>query len=261
MGSFDTIPHQPLLQLIGQRIADGKVMELLERYLKSGVMASAKEWQPSEQGTPQGAVISPLLANLYLNPLDHEMARKGYQMVRYADDFVVCARTEEEAQRALAEIAQWVKTAGLTLHPAKTRIVNAADKGGFDFLGYHFEQYRQSGGKKWPRQKSQQKLRENLRAKLSRGRSGSIPQIVAELNPTLKGWYGYFKYSPPGAMQRVDEWVRERTRHIIRRRHKRRGMVKGRERTEYPNAWFAAQGLFSLKAAQAQWLQSLTGNH
>jgi RNA-directed DNA polymerase len=191
---------------------------------------------------------------LYLNPLDQEMARKGYQMVRYADDFVVCARTEAEAQRALAEIAQWVKTAGLTLHPAKTRIVNAADKGGFDFLGYHFEQYREGGGKKWPRQKSQQKLRENLRAKLSRGRSGSIPQIVAELNPTLKGWYGYFKYSLPSAMQRVDEWVRERTRHILRRRHKRRGMVKGRERTEYPNAWFAAQGLFSLKAAPAQWL-------
>jgi len=253
---FDTIPHQPLLQLIGQRVKDGKVMELLERYLKAGVMASAKEWQPSQQGTPQGAVISPLLANVYLNPLDQEMARKGYQMVRYADDFVVCARTEAEADRALAEIAQWVKTAGLTLHPAKTRIVNAADKGGFDFLGYHFEQYRQGGGKKWPRQKSRQKLRENLRAKLSRGRSGSIPQIVAELNPTLQGWYGYFKYSLPSAMQRVDEWVRERTRHIIRRRHKRHGMVKGRERTEYPNAWFAAQGLFSLKAAQAQWLQS-----
>jgi RNA-directed DNA polymerase len=134
---FDTIPRQPLLQLVGQRIADGKMMELLERYLKAGVMASAKEWQPSEQGTPQGAVLSPLLANLYLNPLDHEMARKGCQMVRHADDFVVCARTEEEAQKALAEIAQWVKTAGLTLHPAKTRIVNAAEKGGFDFLGYH----------------------------------------------------------------------------------------------------------------------------
>lgn len=253
---FDTIPRQPLLQLVGQRIADGKMMELLERYLKAGVMASAKEWQPSEQGTPQGAVISPLLANLYLNPLDHEMARKGCQMVRHADDFVVCARTEEEAQKALAEIAQWVKTAGLTLPPAKTRIVNAAEKGGFDFLGYHFEQYRESGGKKWPRQKSQQKLRENLRAKLTRGRSGSLPQIMAELNPSLRGWYGYFKYSLPSAMQRVDEWVRERTRHIIRRRHKRRGMVKGRERTEYPNAWFAAQGLFSLKAAQAQWLQS-----
>ena len=258
---FDTIPRDQLLALVRKRIADGKVLRLLEQYLRAGVMESGKDWQPSEQGTPQGAVISPLLANLYLNPLDHEMAGKGYQMIRYADDFVVCCRTEAEAHAALAEIGQWVQAAGLTLHPTKTRIVNAAERGGFDLLGYHFEQYREGGGKKWPRQKSQFKLRESLREKLRRGRSGSIRQIVAELNPTLRGWYGYFKYSLPTAMQRVDEWVRERIRHIIRRRHKRRGMVKGRERTEYPIAWFAAQGLFSLKNAHAQWLQSLTGNH
>ena len=258
---FDTIPHQRLLALVRKRIADGKVLRLLEQYLRAGVMESGKDWQPSEQGTPQGAVISPLLANLYLNPLDQEMAGKGYQMIRYADDFVVCCRTEAEAQAALTEIGRWVQAAGLTLHPTKTRIVNAAERGGFDFLGYHFEQYRAGGGKKWPRQKSQFKLRESLRAKLPRGRSGSIRQMVAELNPTLRGWYGYFKYSLPSAMVRVDEWVRERIRHIIRRRHKRQGMVKGRERTEYPIAWFAAQGLFSLKNAQTQWLQSLTGNH
>jgi len=258
---FDTIPHDRLMALVQQRVADGKVLELLERYLAAGVLASGKDWQPSEQGTPQGAVISPLLANLYLNPLDHAMAGQGYEMVRYADDFVVCVRTEAEARTALAEIGHWVQAAGLTLHPDKTRIVNAADKGGFDFLGYHFEQYRAGGGKKWPRQKSQQKLRERLRSQLPRGRSGSLRQIVAELNPILRGWYGYFKYSLPSAMQRVDEWVRERMRHIIRRRHKRQGMVRGRERTEYPNPWFAAQGLFSLKNTQAQWLQSLKGNH
>jgi RNA-directed DNA polymerase len=258
---FDTIPHDRLMALVSQRVADGKVLELLQQYLAAGVMASGQDWQPSEKGTPQGAVISPLLANVYLNPLDHEMAGKGREMVRYADDFVVCTRTETEARAVLAEIANWVKAAGLMLHPVKTRIVNAAEKGGFDFLGYHFEQYREGGGKKWPRQKSQQKLRERLRWKLPRGRSASIGQILAELNPILRGWYGYFKYSLPSAMQRVDEWVRERTRHIIRRRHKRRGMVKGRERSEYPNAWFAARGLFSLKNAQAQWLQSLTGNH
>jgi len=219
------------------------------------------DWRPSEQGTPQGAVISPLLANLYLNPLDHEMAGKGYQMIRYADDFVVCCRTEAEAQAALKEIGRWVQAAGLTLHPTKTRIVNAAERGGFDFLGYHFEQYHGSGGTKWPRQKSQAKLRETLRGKLPRNRSGSIRQIVAEINPSLRGWHGYFKYSLPSGMQDVDQWVRERIRHILRRRHKRQGMVKGRERNEYPIAWFAQQGLFSLKNTQAQWLQSLTGNH
>jgi RNA-directed DNA polymerase len=258
---FDTIPHQRLLERVAERVVDGKVLELLERYLQAGVMTTAKEWEPGTQGTPQGAVISPLLANLYLNPLDHLMAGKGWEMVCYADDFVVCARTETEANEALREIGAWTKAAGLTLHPTKTRVVNAAEKGGFDFLGYHFEQYRPGGGKKWPRQKSQQKLREGLQAKLPRSRSGSMGQIVAEINPVLRGWYGYFKYSLPSAMQRVDEWVRERTRHILRRRHKRRGLVKGRERTEYGVAWFAERGLFSLKNAQAQWLQSPTGNH
>jgi RNA-directed DNA polymerase len=258
---FDTIPHERLMAQMEKRIADGRVLELLRKYLKAGVMTTGQGWEPSEQGTPQGAVISPLLANMYLNPLDHQMAKAGYQMVRYADDFVVCAGTSEQARAALTMIEEWVREAGLTLHPTKTRIINAAERGGFDFLGYHFEQYRHGGGKKWPRQKSQKKLRESLRQKLPRGRSGSLSQIVVELNPILRGWYRYFRYSLPAAMQRVDEWTRERIRHILRRRHKRRGMVKGRERTEYPIEWFATQGLFSLQNAQAQWLQSLTGNH
>jgi RNA-directed DNA polymerase len=258
---FDTIPHERLMALVRGRIADGKVLRLLEQYLKAGVMDSLKGWQPTEEGTPQGAVISPLLANLYLNPLDQQMARKGWEMARYADDFVVCARTEAEAKAALAEIAAWAQEAGLKLHPTKTRIVNAAVKGGFDFLGYHFEQYTPAGGKKWPREKSQFKLRENLRTKLSRSRPGRVAQMISEVNRTLRGWYGYFKWSQPSAMQRVDEWTRERIRHILRRRHKRRGMVRGRERTEYPIQWFAEQGLFSLKTAQAQWLQSLAGTH
>jgi RNA-directed DNA polymerase len=258
---FDTIPHEPLMTLIKKRVADGRVLILLEQYLKAGVMDSLKGWEPTEEGTPQGAVISPLLANLYLNPLDHLMAQRGWQMVRYADDFVVCAPTEAQAQAALTQITAWVEQAALRLHPTKTRIVNAAERGGFDFLGYHFEQYRPEGGKKWPRQKSQFKLRENLRQKLGRSRPDSIPQIATEINRTLQGWFQYFKWSQPTAMQRVDEWTRERIRHILRRRLKRRGMVRGRERTEYPICWFAEQGLFSLLIAQAQWLQSLTGPH
>jgi len=258
---FDTIPHEKLLRLVAQRIADGRVLELLERYLKAGVMEHGPSWQPGEQGTPQGAVISPLLANLYLTPLDQQMVQHGVEMVRYADDFVVCARTEADARQALAEIKNWVAEAGLVLHPVKTRIVNAAEKGGFDFLGYHFERYQNGSGKKWPRQKSQAKLRDHLRPKLKRGRSGSIRAIAGEIKPILQGWYGYFKYSLPSALQRVDEWVRERLRHILRRRQKRYGMVHGRERTEYPIQWFAGQGLFSLKQAQAQWFQSLTGPH
>ncbi len=258
---FDTIPHERLMELVRTRIADGKVLSLLEKYLKAGVMDSLVGWQATPQGTPQGAVVSPLLANLYLNPLDHKMAGAGREMVRYADDFVVYARTEAEAKEALAEIAAWVKEAGLTLHPAKTRVVNAAQRGGFDFLGYHFEQYGKEGGKKWPRQKSQFKLRESLRAKLSRSRPGSVPTIASEINRTLRGWYGYFKWSQPTAMQRVDEWTRERIRHILRKRHRRRGMVNARERNEYGVNWFAVQGLVSLTRLQALWLQSREGNH
>ena len=139
-------------------------------------------------------------------------------MIRYADDLVVCCRTEAEAQAALKEIGRWVQAAGLTLHPTKTRIVNAAERGGFDFLGYHFEQYHGSGGTKWPRQKSQAKLRETLRGKLPRNRSGSIRQIVAEINPSLRGWHGYFKMIIPrfdAPFKSFDEFVRRRLRSAI----------------------------------------------
>lgn len=258
---FDTIPHERLMEMVRKRIADGKVLGLLEKYLKAGVMDTMEGWQATIRGTPQGAVVSPLLANLYLNPLDHLMAKLGREMVRYADDSVVCERSEAEAKEALAEIAAWVKEAELTLHPEKTRIVNAAAKGGFDFLGYHFEQYGKDGGKKWPRQKSQFKLRESLRAKLSRSRPGSVRTIAPEVNRTLRGWYTYFKWSQPTALQRVDEWTRERIRHILRKRLKRRGMVHARERNEYGVEWFAEQGLISLMRTQALWLQSREGSH
>ena len=231
------------------------------------VSQSRSDGQPkglatTKEGTPQGAVISPLLANLYLNPLDHQMAKSGWEMVRYADDFVVCARTEAEAKAALAEIAAWVQEAGLRLHPTKTRIVNAAAKGGFDFLGYHFEQYAPQGGKKWPREKSQFKLRENLREKLRRSRPGSVKQIVSEVNRTLRGWYGYFKWSQPTAMQtsgRMD--ARAHPPHSASAAQAPRDGPWHGNATEYPISWFAEQGLFSLKTAQAQWLQSLAGNH
>ena len=253
---FDTIPHQRLLAEVQKRIVDGKVMKLLSDYLEAGVLETGKDWQPTEQGTPQGSVISPLLSNIYLNPLDHQMARKGYEMIRYADDFVVCCRTAAEAQQALAEVAAWTAAAGLRLHPVKTRIVSAAGKEGFAFLGYHFKGYQDGQGAKYPRAKSRQKLRDTLRQKLPRGRSGSIPDIIREINATLKGWFGYFKYSRPSALRDNDQWTRDRIRQIIRRRQKRRGMVRGRERIEYPNRWFEMQGLFSLVKAHAQWIQS-----
>ena len=181
-GYFDSIPQDKLEAAVAERIADGAVLELIRRFLKQGVMESGKGWSPTETGTPQGAVLSPLLANIYLNPLDQLMARKGWAMVRYADDFIILCGSREQAERALAEVRLWIETAGLTLHPTKTRIVDASQRGGFDFLGYHFER-----GYRWPRQKSLDKFKEALRAKTRRTRSGSMPEIVEETNRTLPG--------------------------------------------------------------------------
>ena len=148
-------------------MGDGRVLGLVESFLRAGVLEEARGWQPTERGTPQGGVISPLLANLYLNPLDHQMAKAGWEMVRYADDFVILCRSEAEAQRALEAVRHWVSEAGLTLHPEKTRVVDASAPGGFDFLGYHFER-----GLKWPRTKSLKKLKERVRARKPRGWTG-----------------------------------------------------------------------------------------
>jgi RNA-directed DNA polymerase len=165
---FDTIPHERLMEQVAEKIADGKVLSLIEGMLRAGMMDSVKGWQESGQGSPQGAVISPLLSNIYLNGLDWKMARSGYEMVRYADDFVVLCSKQEEAQQALEQISQWVEENGLKLHPTKTRLVDASQRGGFDFLGYRFER-----GRKWPRKKSLSKLKDAIRSKTRRsdGRS------------------------------------------------------------------------------------------
>jgi RNA-directed DNA polymerase len=255
-GYFDSIAQDRLMEAVGRRIVDGRLKELLWKYLKAGVMERGKEWQPTEEGTPQGAVISPLLANLYLNPLDHLMVRQGREMVRYADDFVVWCRSQKEAKQALEQIAAWVKEAGLQLHPAKTRLVDASEPGGFDFLGYHFERYREGAGKKWPRKKSLLKLKESIREKTGRTRSGSMEEIIAEVNRTVKGWYAYFRASIPNVFSTLDGWVRARLRSIQRRRWKRRGISKGRENREIPNRWFAERGFFSMAEAHVRRLQS-----
>ena len=135
---FDTIPRQELLERVEAKVSDGRILKLLEAFLTQGVLEEMNLWTP-EAGTPQGAVISPLLSNIYLDALDHAMAARGIEMVRYADDFVVLCGTHGEAQQALEEVRRWTAQASLTLHPVKTRIVDATQPGGFDFLGYHFE--------------------------------------------------------------------------------------------------------------------------
>jgi RNA-directed DNA polymerase len=248
---FDTIPHERLLALVKRRVADGRVLALVERFLRAGVMEEAKGWQPTECGTPQGGVISPLLANLYLNPLDHQMAQAGYEMVRYADDFVILGRSEAEARQALAAVAAWVAEAGLILHPEKTRVVDARQRGGFDFLGYHFER-----GMRWPRKKSLKKLKDRLRAKTSRLEGRSLEVIVADVNRSLRGWYGYFQHSKANVFASVDGFVRRRLRSLLQWRRDGRGKGKGQAHHRWPNEWFAQRGLLCL-AAEHVWTRTI----
>jgi RNA-directed DNA polymerase len=135
VGFFDRIPQDKLEARLAERIADRAVLGLLSRFLKQGVMESGKGWTPTDKGTRQGAVLSPLLANIYRNPLDPLMAQRGWEMVRYADDLVVLCASREQAEQALREVSQWVAEAGLVLYPTKTRIVDASQKAGGDFLG------------------------------------------------------------------------------------------------------------------------------
>jgi RNA-directed DNA polymerase len=242
---FDTLPHRPLLERIGGKVSDGRVLALIEAFLGQGVMEAMSLWIP-EAGTPQGAVISPLLSNIYLDPLDHLLAGEALEMVRYADDFVILCRTQQEAERALARVEQWTAQAGLTLHPDKTRIVEASQPGGFEFLGYRFER-----GRRWPRKKSLGKLKDALRGKLPRNSGKSLDELTTDVNRMLRGWFEYFKHSHRRTFDPLDGWIRMRLRSILRRRQGRRGRGRGNDHNRWPNAFFAAHGLFSLVAAHA----------
>jgi len=244
-GYFDSIPTHRLMDHVRAQVADGPVLALLEAFLAQPILDGLTSWQP-DSGTPQGAVISPLLSNIYLDPLDHHMAGHGFAMTRYADDFVIQCRTLAEAEQALALVQAWVEELGLTLHPDKTRIVNATERGGFDFLGYHFER-----GHRWPRDKSLGKLRDALRGQTRRANGHSFYQILTNVNRTLRGWYEYFKHSDAFALQGVDGWVRMRLRSILRKRLGLTGRGRGRDHQRWPNAFFAERGLLSLCAAYA----------
>ena len=250
---FDTIPHERLLKQVAEKVADGRVLELLRKYLEQRVLERMREWQP-EAGTPQGAVISPLLSNIYLDPLDQIMAARGIEMVRYADDFVLLCHSEAAGQRALDLVQQWTSEVGLRLHPEKTRLVDATQPGGFDFLGYHFER-----GLRRPRRQSLKKLKDTIRVKTRRTNGQSLQVIIANVNRTTKGWFGYFKHSHKYTFPPLDSWLRMRLRSILRRRSGRRGRGRGYDQHRWPNAFFAAEGLFSLVAAHTQLRQSLTG--
>ena len=240
---FDTIPHDSLVKRIEEKVSDGAVIALLIGYLKQDVMEAMKRWTP-EGGTPQGAIVSPMLSNIYLDPLDHEMARQGIEMVRYADDFVILCRSQADAETALGLVRQWTETAGLQLHPTKTRIVDATQKGGFDFLGYHFER-----DMKWPRKKSLKKFKDTIHAKTKRTNGHSLQAIIDDVNRSLRGWFEYFKHSHKTTFSPLDSWIRMRLRSILRRRQGHRGRGRGRDHHRWPNAFFSEHGLLSLVTA------------
>jgi RNA-directed DNA polymerase len=240
---FDTIPHERLRERVAERVSDGRVLDLVGLFLEQGVLEGMTRWTPT-QGSPQGAVISPLLSNIYLNPLDHEMAGRGYEMVRYADDFVVLCRDEAEAVAAIEQVRVWVVNNGLELHAQKTRIVDAEEADGFEFLGYHFTR-----GQRWPRKKSMKQLKDTLRDKTRRTSGHSLAAIIVDVNRTLQGWYAYFKHAHRFTFRGVDGWVRMRLRSILRKRAGRRGRGTGLDHQRYRNAYFRNAGLFSLQSA------------
>jgi len=246
---FDSIPKDRLLKLVKQKVTDGRILALIESFFDQRVLDGMREWTPV-QGTPQGAVISPLLSNIYLDPLDHLMAERGFEMVRYADDFVVLCRSRQDAQAALAVLQQWTASAGLTLHPEKTRLVSTRGQA-FEFLGYRF-----MAGKRWPRSKSMRKLKDGIRAKTKRTSGHSLCAIIKDVNRTLMGWFEYFKHSRPIVFQSLDMWIRQRLRSILRKRHKGGGFSHGYDHFRWPNVFFATQGLFNLQSAHAQLCQS-----
>jgi len=246
---FDTIPHDRLLALVAQKVSDGRVLSLIEAFLKQGVLDGLREWTP-EEGSPQGGCISPLLSNIYLNPLDHLMAQQGFEMVRYADDFVILCRRPEEAANALALVRQWTAEAGLKLHPEKTKIVDAQTDV-FDFLGYRFQR-----GRRYPRPKSLQKLKDAIRAKTKRTSGESLTKIINDLTPRLRGWFEYFKHSYRTTFSALDGWIRMRLRSLLRKRMGKRGRGRGSDHHRWPNKFFADRGLYSLKTAHELACQS-----
>lgn len=243
---FDSIPHEKLLEKIEQRISDGRILNVIRMWLKQEIMEECKTWIP-DAGSPQGAVISPLLSNIYLHELDVLMTQKGFKMIRYADDFVILAKSQEEAKQGLEIVRQWMKEHGLELHPDKTHVGNCMEKGdGFDFLGYRFET-----GTTWVRKKSSQKFRDRIKELTSKVCGKPIVEIIKKINPVLKGWCNYFKRVTKYTLGSFDGFVRRRLRAVVEyQKHKRKCFGAFSSNKRIPNKFFADFGLFNMEESQ-----------
>jgi RNA-directed DNA polymerase len=244
---FDTIPHDRMMARLEEKVSDHKVLGLIDGWLHQKIMEDAAEWTPT-MGSPQGAVISPLLANIYLDELDHLVANAGLEMVRYADDFVILCRSRADAENALDLVRQWTASAGLTLHPEKTRLVDLTAGESFDFLGYNFQL-----GQHWMSNRSHRRIRDRVRELTPRSSGKSLRATIEVLNRTLRGWFQYFRHINAWMLGRLDAWVRTRLRGILWRFRGGKGYPKGGPVTKrWPNAYFTRNGLFSLHQAHRE---------
>ncbi|HHP7236272.1 MAG TPA: group II intron reverse transcriptase/maturase [Desulfobacterales bacterium] len=251
---FETIAHDRLMEQVQQRIADSRVLELIESFLKQQILEDLKLWTP-QTGSPQGAVISPLLSNIYLHEVDKAVKAARYEMVRYADDFVILCKSRAEAEAALALATKLAQERGLTLHADKTSLVNIDQSGqGFEFLGYRFE-----NGTRRPCNKSLNKFKNTIRSKTRRSNGRSMAVIVEDVSKTSKGWFEYFKHSHWTTFNPLDGWIRRRLRTILRGYNKGRGISRGKDNMRWPNKYFRDLGYFSLYDAHRALRQSLRG--
>jgi len=224
---FDSLNHELLMKLVRRRISDQRVLKLVRKWLKAGVLEEGR-WQEAVEGSPQGSVISPLLANIYLHVMDmywmQEYSHVG-KLIRYADDFVVVCRYRHEAEKALQVVQQILKKLKLTLHPDKTRIVRLPQNS-FDFLGFHFLKFRSQGSGKlapyaWPAKKAVMRIRGRIRQLTKSSWLCAKPEEIAEmLNPVIRGWRNYYAGSNASRhFQHLDFYVQLRLRKMYWRRH------------------------------------------
>jgi group II intron reverse transcriptase/maturase len=228
---FGSVDHEKLLTLVNQRVSDGRVLGLLEQILQAGCVTKGKRLA-TEQGTPQGGVVSPLLSNILLTPFDREMRRKGYRLTRYADDWLVTCKSRREAQAALIAAQRILEQLGVTLHAGKTRIVHVRQ--GFEFLGYKVKRGSRPlklaaskirsgvrGGDlyAYPRAKSIQHFKDQIRARTRRKAPVSTRALIDEINPIIRGWGHYYcKAHVRKLFARLARWI---VRRLWSHRYKR----------------------------------------
>lgn len=236
---FDTIPHERLMAFVAEEIADGSVLRLLRAWLTAGVMDDGKTTYP-KAGTPQGGVISPLLANVYLHYFDVKMTGYGYRVVRYADDFVILCESKNRAKTAKGLMIQILEgELDLTVHPTKTCIVHIRD--GLDFLGWNV---KQAFGRLYfkPREKALQKFKDTVRERTRRQSGRSLKAIIRDLNLVVRGWGRYFGVGHvKGLFEVLDQWIRMRVRSVAFRKK-----AQPEWNWRIPNAALAGLGLISL---------------